>query len=123
MLIVNNPSVNAIDIVSAGRRLSIKPKQDGQKLNVSAEDAKAIKNRLSKSHPYLTFSDAQAQAETKAQAQTQAQEQAQAKAEAQAEAEAQAQAEAKDDAQVQAEAQAEESAKAAAAPATGKKGR
>jgi hypothetical protein len=81
MLIVNNPSVNAIDIVSAGRRLSIKPKQDGQKLNVSAEDAKAIKTRLSKSHPYLTFDQPQAQAQAEEPTQAQAEEQAQVKAE------------------------------------------
>lgn len=87
MLIVNNPSVNAIDIVSAGRRLSIKPKQDDQKLNVSAEDAKAIKNRLSKSHPYLTFDQPQAQAQAEEQAQVKAEEPTQAQAEEPAQAE------------------------------------
>lgn len=57
MLIVNNPSVNKIDIVNRGQRLSIKAKQNGQKLDVSDEQAKTLRDSLKKSHPYLTFGE------------------------------------------------------------------
>ena len=57
MLIVNNPSVNKIEIVNRGRRLTINAKQTGQKLDVEADKAKALQDSLKKSHPYLTFDE------------------------------------------------------------------
>lgn len=107
MLIVNNPSVNAIDIVDGGRRLSIKPKQDGQELRIDGEQAKALQARLSKSHPYLSFG--KKDADTKAS-------EAKAKAEAEAKAKAEAEAKAAAEAGANEDAKGDEKANAESAP-------
>lgn len=55
MLVINNPTVNQIDTIVDGKKISIKAKTNGQEFDIAKESEAFIKNRFAARFPAVTF--------------------------------------------------------------------